>query len=280
MAETKKQNKVRIRGYSERGVLNSLFYEAMSSKQNNSNLECISTFLNLAEFPCLEPKKKPEFRASGINIFIEQSFSTFGNADAVLLVENRVNNHATRHVIFIEAKVKMEQRKKWNIMSEFQKFVNGIDAYKSGGREGGFTSNLFTQLYHKVAMAKVLKEDDDNLTKLHAGVDEGVFLRAGAKKRKIGGNKVVIDAAKQMKGYLTGPPFFVAIVPEEKESAKSFYMDILRKFDSAMAPLQLKHWDVKNWGFITWGEIEKFCCEDNRLSETCGVFKFNSGQIY
>ncbi|OFV68089.1 MAG: hypothetical protein SCAL_000729 [Candidatus Syntrophoarchaeum caldarius] len=53
---------------------------------------------------------------------IEQSFSDFGDADAVILV----NNQGDKEAVFIEAKVKTSQKPYWSILEEFEDFKIGI----------------------------------------------------------------------------------------------------------------------------------------------------------
>jgi hypothetical protein len=121
-----------IFGYSERGIINSLLYE-MKFSQNN--LQLLNDFLPLVSFPY----QIVNFKISGAKILIEQSFSDFGDADAVLLLNNEGNNQ----VNFIEAKVKTSQGK-WSIYDEFEKFKSGVPKSEP---PKGFSSNLFVQLY-------------------------------------------------------------------------------------------------------------------------------------
>ena len=99
-----------ILGYSERGIINSLFYE-MKFSQNN--LQLFSDFLSLFSFPY----RAVNFQISDAKILIEQSFSDFGDADAVVLVENK----SWKQAMFIEAKVRAF--KNWQILIEFEKFT-------------------------------------------------------------------------------------------------------------------------------------------------------------
>jgi len=116
-----------ILGYSERGLINSLFYEL---KYSPNNLQLLNSLLSLVSFPY----QKVNFQISEAKILIEQSFSDFGDADLVLLV----SNFKSKQVIFIEAKVKTYQRDYWNILEEFKR---GVEKDKVS------SSNLFVQLY-------------------------------------------------------------------------------------------------------------------------------------
>jgi len=121
-----------ILGYSERGIINSLFYEMKFSK---NNLKLLNDFFSLVSFPY----RAVTFQISDVKILIEQSFSDFGDADAVILV----NNQGDKQAIFIEAKVKTSQGK-WSIYDEFEKFKRGVPKSEP---PKGFSSNLFVQLY-------------------------------------------------------------------------------------------------------------------------------------
>lgn len=114
-------------GYSERGVINSLFCEI---KQKNNHLQLITELLSLTK------PKKIDFKIKDAKILIEQSFNDFGNPDVVLLIDNSDKKLS----IFIEAKVKTFG-KKWNINE----------------------SDLFDQLRLKLLLAKGLREKGDKL---------------------------------------------------------------------------------------------------------------------
>jgi len=47
----------------------------------------------------------------------------------------------------------------------------------------------------------------------------------------------------------------------------------------SIVPKELNEWDVTNWGFITWQEVEEFS-KDHNLKGTQEIFEFNRGQIY
>ena len=71
-----------IIGYSERGMINSLSYEL---KFSENNLRLLNDFLSLVSFPYF----RVPFQISDVKILIEPSFSDFGDADAVILVNNQ-----------------------------------------------------------------------------------------------------------------------------------------------------------------------------------------------
>ena len=165
-----------IIGYSERGLINSLFYEIKYSK---NSLKLFNEFMSLISFPYLN---NIDFLIKDITIFIEQSFSDFGDADAVFLIDN----NGRKQSIFIEAKVKTFHRLSWSIEKEFKNFDEGIKQDKVS------SSNLFTQLYHKLRLIRALK--NGGILSLLKGIS---FPQCSSRNiRKIGNNRVVLRAVK------------------------------------------------------------------------------------
>ena len=76
-----------IKGYSERGMVNALFYE-MTYVENFAKL--LDEFISLIKFP----KYFQGFKVSAGDIYLEPSFSDFGQADAVILVDNLYKKQA------------------------------------------------------------------------------------------------------------------------------------------------------------------------------------------
>jgi hypothetical protein len=236
-----------ILGYSERGIINSLFYE-MKFSQNN--LRLLNDFLSLISLPY----RTVDFRVSDAKILIEQSFSDFGDADVVLLVNNRGGKQA----IFIEAKFKT------NIRNEFENFKSGI---RESEPPRGFSSNLFVQLYFKTRLIKALKSRSFEDAKKQLQEEGLQFPECLSKKdrktnsrrrpRKIGKNKVVEDAIRQLKGYCKDA-LFIALVPDDISRLKDFYQNTLR--DRSPKELkELQEWDIRNWGYLSWTQVEEFC---------------------
>lgn len=242
-----------ILGYSERGLINSLCYEL---KYSPDNLQLLNSLLSLVSFPY----RTVNFQISEAKILIEQSFSDFGDADLVLLV----SNFKGKQVIFIEAKVKTYQRAYWNILEEFEKFKGGIEKDKVS------SSNLFVQLYHKVRLIKALQTG--GIKQLQNGVQ---FPRCSSKShRKIGNNKVVLNAINQLKDYYK-ESLFIALLPENNSNLRNFYKNTLKNY----CPKGFQEWDIRDWGYISWTRVEEFC-KRNNLKETLKNFKWNEGQIY
>ena len=253
-----------ILGYSERGIINSLFYEM---KFSHNNLQLLNDFLLLVSFPY----HKVDFQIRDAKILIEQSFSDFGDADLVLLV----NNLDSKQVIFIEAKVKTSQ-KSWSVFNEFRSFMSGVAKSEP---PKGFSSNLFVQLYFKTRLIKALKSG--NITQIQEGLQFPKCLLKKDRKthhrnipRKIGNNQVVLKAVEQLEGYCKDA-LFIALVPDNISNLRDFYQDTLRHY----SPEGFQEWDIGNWGYLSWAHVEKFCDRYN-LKGTLKTFEFNERQIY
>ena len=175
-----------------------------------------------------------------------------------------IDNDGKKQTVFIEAKVKTNKQGQWLIDKEFKRFEHGIVM------SGLSSSNLFTQLYHKMRMFNTLKR------KGIAGLQKGVeFPKCSSKgTRKIGSNEIVLKAVNKIEDF-SKDAFYVALIPDKSENIEKFFRDKLAIFK----PPGLKEWDVKNWGFICWEIVENFC-KKNRLAATLDVFKHNKGQIY
>ena len=81
-------------------------------------------------------------------------------------------------------------------------------------------------------------------------------------------------AVKRLRQYCNDA-FFVALVPDDASKVKEFYKDAFKKYGLP----RFQKWSVRNWGYVTWGQVENFC-KDNSLEGTQKVFGFNRGQIY
>ena len=242
-----------VLGYSERGIINSLFYEIQKSIKAN---QLIGELLSKAIFPYRE---KMEFDIISSEILLEQSFSDFGDADLVLLL----NTGKKKIAIFAEAKVKPAQTTSWTITDEFDKFVKGTKSRLN-------SSNLFTQLYHKLIMVRTLSEEGV------AGLKNGVDFPSCSSKsvRKIGNNPVVLRAVKKVTHHLEDT-YFLAIIPDTPSNLEEFFINDLAQSKVANLP----EWNFNSLGCLAWSDIMKFCI-DHKLESTQRVFKFNEGQIF
>jgi hypothetical protein len=245
---------MKILGYSERGLVNSLFYEI---KYSEKSVLLLSRFLSLIDFQ----SGKNNFRLeNNLILFLEQSFSDFGEADAVLLFKE----DGLKKSIFFEAKVKTSLKKIWSIDEEFNAFKNGVKSKVS-------SSNLFMQLYFKQALMTALQKDDLSLLQ-----NEGIAFPGWSSKRirSLGKNEVVKRAVEALKSH-SESAHYIAIVPDETQKVALFFKQKLCKYQLA----SVEYWNTVNWGLITWLEIELFC-KEHCLRETLEVFEHNRGQIY
>ncbi len=249
-----------IKGYSERGLINSLFYEIAYS---SNGYDLLDELLSLIEFP----NYSFDFNLKKISILIEQSFSDFGDSDIVMLLDNEEFKQSG----FFEVKVKTYSRKQWSISEEFYKFIQPIKGPEENDSENKVSSsNLFAQLYYKQRLVKALKTE--GIEALREGIQFGdMFSKT---KRKIGSNAVVINAAERLKNYLDDT-FFVALVPDSDKILQDFFNEVLSTFIID----ELEGWEIDFWGYLSWEKVEKFCLY-NRLEATLEVFEFNKGQIY
>ena len=273
---------MKILGYSERGVINALFYDILNNSNqliaglltnvNNSN-QLISGLLNKTIFI----HKKEIFDISCCQVLIEQSFSDFGDSDVLILVKN----NGKKQAVFLEAKVKTYSRKKWRLDEEFNKFLNPKGEAPSTDNAIP-TSNLFTQLYFKNRLWCELKNNNGK------NLDEGIKFKNTTKSpRKIGTNKIVTKAKKLLSKHLN-KSFYFGIVPDSRKDIENFIKNHFK--DKTKIKHNLTNWKDANWGFLAWEDIHKFCV-DNGLNDTCNVFDFNfyedkknqdksKGQIY
>ena len=117
----------------------------MRIRYSQNNLGLLNGFLSLISFPY---GNKVRFDINEAKVLIEQSFSDFGDADSLLLLDSGQN----RQCVFAEAKVKTSQQGSWSIKREFDIFEDGIK------RNEVSSSNLFVQLYYKVRLIKGLRD--------------------------------------------------------------------------------------------------------------------------
>lgn len=244
---------VRVVGYSERGIFNSLLYEIGLSPKA---IELLEELLGLIQFP----EDSPDFAGlRGAEVLVEQSLSDFGDADLILLL----HGGGWRRAVFVEGKVKPAQLGAWKIRDAWRQFLKR----KHGKLD---SSNLFTQLYHKVRFVRALQTDGIE------GVIEGIRFPACSTKqlRKLGANPVVLDAAAMIREY-ADEPFFVALVPDSPENLQDFFDNDLKCGPYA----DVDGWDTAGWGYLNWARVEEFC-EEHQLDSTLRVFEFNRGQLY
>jgi hypothetical protein len=235
---------MKVTGYSERGMVNALFYEINYSTTPESLL---GDLLSHVAFPFLDTVRH---RVHEAEVLIEQSFSDFGAADVLLLLKTQRGPVS----VFVEAKAGTG----WSIEKEFRDFVDGTQTQVS-------SSNLFTQLYHKVRLVKGLRQD--GIPALEEGL---AFPKSSTKtKRKIGSNEVVLKAVSLLAECLH-ETYYVALVPEPTENLDRFFPSLL----TWVPPADYLDWDVEAYGYLSWSDVVSFCSE-NDLKDTQHVLQFN-----
>ena len=243
-----------IYGYSERGILNSLLYEILHTKNGAALL---TRLIAKAKFPLTD--KKPSFGAA--TILVEQSLSQFGDADAIVLI----SSSTAKSTIFVEAKVQ-SQSSDWLLSEQLSEFEHGL-------RSTVNSSNIFTQLYHKQRFISALKNNSDGaITALQKGIKFPSWSTRS--KRSVGKNPVVLRAVKHIQQHADNI-FYLMVVPDNEQRAETFFNKTLCSIRFPTVP----EWDVSCYGYLTWATVKSFC-EQNSLKETLGVFAYNKDQIF
>lgn len=259
-----------LRGYSERGVLNALFFELHHSGHGTGWL---AELLGICKFPgkdgnprSRDARSRRFEKIKNARVRIEQSFSDFGDADALILLDGADRQRS----VFVEAKVKTYQDNWGSISAEWSRFeemLHGGGLVGVGrGRRSRRRSNLFVQLYRKQQLVRKLQNED-------------LLPDPIAARWSLGDNVVVRRAADELRLYC-GEPWFLALVPDPPERLEAFFRTLPPQPHAALLP----HLRTDRWGFLSWKEMEDFCGSEvngrPRLPETLLTFKYNRGQIY
>ena len=261
-----------VYGYSERGVLNSLLYEILYSNNGDALL---SQLITRASFPLTDNKPSP----GAATVSVEQSLSQFGDADAIILM----SSNAANCVIFVEAKVqpsrphgrrrRTRMPERLLISDQFDKFEAGVK--RKSQTDKSFSSNIFTQLYHKHRLVSALKSK--GIEALQQGIEFPSWSfrpESSQRKRKIGQNPVVLRAVKRIQQHAENF-FYLALVPDTDIRVADFFANRLRNVKLSTVP----EWDPSLCGYLTWATVKSFC-EQNHLAATLDVFAYNDGQIF
>ncbi len=266
---------INITGYSERGVINSFFYELKYfNTDEKTRLKLLGEFISMIRFPFGEPKYIKLNNISKAEILIEQSFSDFGDADILILIDSEKD----RHAFFIEAKVKTYSRNEWHLADEYKEFLSFSQSSQGIiSTPKNATSNLFTQLYFKQRLFNEIKQFpvSDNLR------IEIPFNNFNKRLRKTGSNKIVKEAVKKIWEYRANG-YFVCIIPNDNNSLDLLYPPLtdLETNNPSTIYGKLEGLNAKKWGQITWNKIHRFCSNPEHIfNETLKVFNWNNGQI-
>lgn len=240
---------MKILGYSERGIINSLIFSIGDDK------ELMGKFIGLMDLP--EPFKLGN--PVNYTVLLEQSFSQFGDADLVIIIHYKYYNDTKdeepedKKVLFIEGKVKTSGSN-WIIQTQYNNY-DEKEQYENKVKYSGYSSNLFFQLHLKKLMFDKWSEIKEN-----GLVEEPKF----EEPRKIGVNEIVLKAFKLIN---CKESYYVGIIPTKESDINEFD----GKIDFDMS-------------FLSWETVEKFC-EDNKseypnLEKVIKIFDYNDKQIY
>jgi len=238
---------MKILGYSERGIINSLIFSIGEHK------ELMSKFINKItvheSFKLGNPKR--------YTVLLEQSFSDFGDADLIIIIHyknEKIEKAEDKKVLFIEGKVKTSGSN-WNIKTQHEKYIQ-MKEYK------GYSSNLFYQLYFKKQLIDHWPDIKNDLKKDKR--DRKVAIKSFFRNRKIGNNPIVHKAFNLIE---CKEAYYIGIVPTKQSDINNF--DGLVDFDMC---------------FLSWEKVEEFC-EENKNEHPClekvlEIFEYNDEQIY
>jgi hypothetical protein len=240
---------MKILGYSERGIINSLIFSI------GDDNELMGKFIGLMNLPETFDLGEP----INYTILLEQSFSEFGDADLVIIIHYKYykdpkdEKPEDKKVLFIEGKVKTSNSN-WIIKSQFNKYIDK-EQYIKKEKYSGYSSNLFFQLHLKKLMFEKWSEIKEN-----GHVEEPKFEEL----RKIGTNEIVLKAFELID---CKEAYFVGLIPTKQLDIDEFEGEI--DFDMH---------------FLSWETVEKFC-EDNKLEypnleKVIEIFDYNDEQIY
>ncbi len=213
-----------IFGYSERGVMNALFYEMTFNEKAESEMKA---FLKLAwTLDDLEGSSgvKDWESFENFKLYMEFSLSDFGDPDLVIIANKRTEEgkKTERVVIFVEAKV--SECSNYSIMDAFKKYTENINKKEF---IKGETSNLFFQLKLKQRLFETRgyipdceyeyvrkeKEEGTPFDKIQMTRNKGKEVY-----RSIGNNPVVRKFVDEIKNCQSA--LYIALVPELKEELK------------------------------------------------------------
>lgn len=250
--ENKNTNGITLHGYSERGVMNALFY----------GIAYKGTTEDIREFLCLAGIKKEEY--TDFEIIMEGSLSDFGDSDAIIIAK-RNNEKNGKTVFFIEAKVSNGDNKN-TLEKRYKDFCNNFNSNK---REGGYSSNLFYQLCLKHYLFK-LTRDKEKISDLGKFKDEKLLkdlitsadcekydnyikLKGNNKLRKFGKNPVVHKFIKKISDCKEA--HFIAIIPDKQIKIPEYINKILQPDF------------IDNLHFVSWHQIKDEWLKNEELNE-------------
>lgn len=233
---------MKILGYSERGIINSLIF---SIGEDKALMDKFIGKISLPKpFELGNPKR--------YTILLEQSFSDFGDADLVIIIhykDEEVEKAEDKIVLFIEGKVNTSLSS-WNINTHFNN-------YDKKEEFDGYSSNLFYQLYFKKQLIDNWPIIEQQIKKEKK--EKEIEIKSFFRPRKIGNNPIVHKAFNLIE---CSKAYYIGLIP-----AKQVDFD---KFEGKL------DFDIH---FLLWETVEKFC-EDHKLKKVIEIFEYNDEQIY
>jgi len=250
---------MKLLGYSERGLINALLYE-IAFRDAFEAQKLLAELFHLGQWPMDKPP--PGFFDKCATTLVEQSFSDFGDADALFLFEFGKAGGA----VFFEGKREKQYtlRKAWKVF---------IEAFRGNVRAKGLTSSLLCQLYFKQRLVNALSpgSGEDVRTGL---LFEAPLDRRGGIARKIGKNPVVWHSVGMLKKHL-GEVYYLMMIPERwSQDVEAWWKNQVATASPAPAG-----WNLSRWGAITIPDIVDFC-NAKGLNRTLDVIRHNAGQLY
>jgi len=240
-------------GYSERGMMNAISEDLAHS----SSPDLVGDFLSQFSFPTAPAPDWKDIKQ--VKILVEQSFSDFGDADMLILIEHTDESRKKRKAIFVEAKVSNDTDSWKTIDERWREFLCILD----GGE--GSTSNLLVQLHRKVRLVEMLRNRDQFATDL--------LIPRGT----LGSNQTVDKAANLVQEFVCeGDVYFVAILPDTTDALTQFFGE---EPSSASLGEKLPCWSVQNFGFLSWHKLAS-AVTIARWPRTMATFEWNAGQIF
>ena len=243
-----------VLGFGVSGVVSSVFND-IHCRPNSCSL--IERLQSSARFPYIQ---RPPFRVFSYEVILDVHFGKLGTSEAVLLIDTG----RSRISVFIQAKVSGAGRYQWDIHEELDRFLEGPGS-------PGFVTNLFSELYGKLRLVDGLR------TVGIEGLGKGIEYppsASGKTTRKIGSNLASIRALQRISRF-TDAAFFISILPISHDEGLEFFTD---RF-SQIKPDGFMGWNTKNYGFMTWKDVENFCSNCG-LDNSRNNFYFNRDQIY
>jgi hypothetical protein len=244
---------LRINGYSERGMVNAI----CSDLSHSSDLEALTTLLSWCRFP-FQPHGSPDFSDIRVaDIFVEQSFSDFGDLDLLFLLDHGNRKQA----VLIEAKVATDTPSPKRLSDQWWDFL----AFLSGNKKK--TSSLFVQVYRKLRLIERV-----------ANLNQPFDLHPIWGPLDLGQNRTVLKAAQLLADYRANP-WYVIVVPDDIPSVEAFFANTVATFRHD--PHQLPGWDHSRVGYLSWPNLHgKFQSDSSHWQHTLSAFAWNEHQIY